>query len=100
MQRLHRSGAGPARARYDKHTVLIILVAICVVIRGRGGWLGTTRHKGGGSVAGTLARPEAGRMVIRDGHKEMSERVESQGPDIQFMRLRKRCTWGDLWCGR
>jgi hypothetical protein len=37
MQHLHHSRAGPTRARYNKHTIPIILVAICIVIQGCGG---------------------------------------------------------------
>ena len=95
-----RSGAGAAKTRHDERLVLVFLIAICVIVRACGGWLGTAGRKDGGCVSRTLACPEASRMVIRGGDEEMSKRVERQGPDIRVMRLRERCARGDLRDGR
>jgi len=57
-------GGGPAKAGYDERVVLVVLFAIRVVVRGCGGRLGAAGCEDGGGVSGTLACPEAGRVVV------------------------------------
>jgi len=60
-----REGSGgAAKAGHGECVVLVLLLAIRVVVRARSGGLSTAGGKDGRCVAGTFARPEAGRVVV------------------------------------
>jgi hypothetical protein len=77
-----RDGGGTAEARHRECIIFVILIAVRVVVRACRRRLGASRTEDGSCVAGTLARPEAGRVVVRGRDEEVAERVEGQGPDV------------------
>jgi hypothetical protein len=77
-----RDGGGTAKARHRECILFVILIAVRVVVRACRSGLGASRAKDGRRIAGTLARPEAGCVVIRSRNEKVAERVECQGPDI------------------
>jgi len=77
-----RDGGGTAEARHRECILFVILIAVRVVVRACRSGLGASRAEDGRCVAGTLARPEAGCVVIRRRNEKVAERVEGQGPDV------------------